>query len=191
VVGAVLGPPSNWPDSAHERCPRFDIAGGRAGLAPTVSHAYLSEETGETGAGPPVQRLGPRGAAGLGDHPISGGKVRRDIAAGGGPLAHRLEQVCSDCDGTGIVVNEAWEEWHRQHEQLSRRRARADGAAVLVELLDTLIDQHENCPPTHPRQVPCEDCQGSGTVPTSEGEELLAFLRRHLHPHSGSGSPLM
>lgn len=112
--------------------------------------------------------------------------MRREIPAGGGPLAHRLEQVCSGCDGTGIVANEAWEEWDRHHEQLSQRRARAVGAAVLVQLLDTLLTEHDDRQPTHPRQDTCEDCHGSGTVPTVEGEELLAFLRRHLHPDSGS-----
>ena len=108
--------------------------------------------------------------------------MRGEVPAGGGPLAPRLEELCSGCDGTGVVTNEAWEEWERQHAHLCQRRARADGAVVLLELLDDLLTIHDRRRPGHPRHSPCEDCHGCGTVPTSEGDELLAFLRRHLHP---------
>lgn len=95
-------------------------------------------------------------------------------------MAHPLERLCAGCDGTGTVANEEWEEWDSQRAQLCRQRAGADGAAVLAALLDERVAEHEDSRPPHPRQGPCADCHGAGTVVTVEGEELLAFLRRHL-----------
>lgn len=108
-----------------------------------------------------------------------GGK--RDVPADGAPLAARLEQLCSGCDGTGVLGSETWAEWDRHHARLQLRRAGADGTAVLADLLDESLAEHERQQPAEPRETACEDCAGAGTVPTAEGAELLAFLRRHRH----------
>lgn len=107
-------------------------------------------------------------------------RAGREVPADAGLLAARLEQLCSGCDGTGVLVSEAWEEWDRRRTRLHLRRAGAEGALVLADLLDAALTKHEQCRPAGPRQTACEDCAGAGTVPTAEGVELLAFLRRHL-----------
>lgn len=106
---------------------------------------------------------------------------RRVVPADAGPLAAPLEQLCSGCDGTGIFLSHAWEEWDQRRTRLRLRRRAADGTAVMADLLDESLAAHIRDKPTEPREVPCEDCAGVGTVPTAEGAELLAFLRRHLN----------
>lgn len=103
------------------------------------------------------------------------------MPADAGPLAARPEQLCSDCDSTGTLTSEAREERDRLYARLQLRRAGADGTAVLAGLLDESLTQHEQRRPTEPRETICGDCGGAGTVPTAEGEELVAFLHRHLH----------
>lgn len=105
---------------------------------------------------------------------------RRVVPAEAGPLAARLEQLCSGCDGTGVLLSEAWEQWDQRRTRLQLRRCAAEGTAVMADLLDESLAAHDRDKPSEPREVACEDCAGAGTVPTSEGAELLAFLRRHL-----------
>lgn len=110
-----------------------------------------------------------------------GSRRERRTFAKTGPLAPRLEQRCSGCDGTGYLRSEEWEEWERRNVRLRLRRSEAEPDSGLPALLDQSLTRHHQYQPAEPRDdASCEDCGGVGTVPTADGEELMAFLRRHL-----------
>ncbi|MPV36007.1 hypothetical protein [Georgenia subflava] len=104
----------------------------------------------------------------------------RVVPADGAPLAPRLEQMCSGCDGTGTMASEAWSTWEVERDRLAALAAGARQEPVLRALITNLVDEHAHARPAGPREQPCEDCNGTGTATTAEGLELLAFLRRHL-----------
>ncbi|WNB86996.1 hypothetical protein [Cellulomonas sp. ATA003] len=87
--------------------------------------------------------------------------------------------MCSGCDGTGTLASEAWERWYAESTRLVALVSDADREPVLRTLVNQLLQRHEQERPTEARERRCDDCGGAGTVPTEEGHELLAFLRRH------------
>jgi len=75
-----------------------------------------------------------------------------------------LDRKCSECGGSGVVQSAEWQEWWERWERnahlapLDRREEEPDG----------------------PEEIVCGVCNGRQRVPTEEGEQLLAFVRRHL-----------
>lgn len=98
-------------------------------------------------------------------------------------LAARYEMICSDCEGGGRIADDAWVEWHHVRAQLVRDLRQA-GGRIEAELHQEALLRHEAARPTTSRSTHCDECGGAGTVPTAEGEELLAFLRRHFTSRS-------
>jgi hypothetical protein len=96
------------------------------------------------------------------------------------PLAARFEQWCSSCDGVGDLPSEVWERWDHERVALAEMREGAVQEPVLQRLVEERLTAHADARPHEPRSRPCPDCAGRGSVPTPEGLELLAFLRRHL-----------
>ena len=71
-----------------------------------------------------------------------------------------LDRKCSECGGSGVVQSAEWADWWE------RNIDRAE------------VDRTEQ--PDGPEEIPCGVCNGRQRVPTEEGEQLLAFVRRHL-----------
>ncbi|WP_370634518.1 hypothetical protein [Actinotalea sp. Marseille-Q4924] len=80
----------------------------------------------------------------------------------------------------GDLPSEVWERWDRERVPLAKMWEGALQEPVLQRLIEERLTAHAGARPDEPRSRPCPDCAGRGSVPTPEGLELLAFLRRHL-----------
>lgn len=99
----------------------------------------------------------------------------------GTPADTRWERLCRVCDGIGSLDSPAWVSWRRERAELSAQALGAADAQV-GRLLHELVDRHRRHPPPEPERLACTGCRGLGAVTTAEGDELLAFVRRHLRP---------
>lgn len=95
------------------------------------------------------------------------------------PADTRWERVCGVCDGVGWLDSPAWGAWRRERSELSEQALGAADRRV-GGLLHELVDRHRRHPPAEPERFHCTGCGGLGAVTTTDGGELLAFLRRHL-----------
>ena len=72
-----------------------------------------------------------------------------------------LDRKCSECGGSGAIQAAEWADWWERNAHLAP------------------VDRREP-EPEGPEEIPCGVCNGRQRVPTEEGEQLLAFIRRHL-----------
>jgi hypothetical protein len=79
-----------------------------------------------------------------------------------------LERPCTNCNATGVVYSARWAEWWRRHDKTWR-----EALAANVDL------------PQESEEKPCRECEGKGTIPNEEGQQLLGFLKRHFHNDKG------
>lgn len=77
-----------------------------------------------------------------------------------------LEQTCQECGGTGFVQAPAWAQWQALVEQ----EARVSGLAIpeAAQRIPT---------PDGPEEIPCDACDGQGSVPTEAGYAVLNLVR--------------
>lgn len=113
----------------------------------------------------------------LGRRPLD----ERAVPADGRALITRLEQMCSDCDGTGAFPDPDWEVWDDHERRLvAELRACGDDQPVLRQVIQARLTEHRATPPDKPREVACAGCEGVGTLPNADGMQLLTFVLRHL-----------
>ena len=105
----------------------------------------------------------------------------RAVPADGWNLITRLEQMCSDCDGTGAFPDPEWESWEEQdHRLVQELLACDDDQPVLRQVIVARLEEHRATQPRRPREVACSGCEGVGTLPNADGMQLLTFVLRHL-----------
>lgn len=92
------------------------------------------------------------------------------------------EQACPACAGSGQVTPPTRQQWLQTRDQLLRQREHAAGV-VEAAILDDQLRDHAAGEPAGAQTQTCDACQGSGLVPTAEGQDLLRFLRRHRYRH--------
>lgn len=102
------------------------------------------------------------------------------VPVDGGPLVHRLEQMCSVCDGTGSFPDPAWETWDHEDRALAAELLACEDQPVLARVIQARRDAHWEARPASPRDMACPECEGVGTVPNEDGVQLLTFVLRHL-----------
>jgi hypothetical protein len=85
-----------------------------------------------------------------------------------------LDTVCPDCHGDKSVQDPGWAEWYTTEHEAREKAAPGSWRADEGPYRE-FLDAHPY--PWGPEEIPCETCNGLGTVPTEIGEALLAFLR--------------
>lgn len=90
-----------------------------------------------------------------------------------------LDLRCSDCEGTGLVINPEVEAWWTGFEAYHAKRQAAgfgdrSGALTAWEALEG------NAP--SPAELGCGECESKGWVLTPAGSAILALVSRHLSP---------
>ena len=84
-----------------------------------------------------------------------------------------LETTCPECGGERVTTDPGWVEWFIAEEEWRRGRM-PEFASPGTPEHDAFLTEHPY--PQVPEEIPCEVCDGLGTVPTEIGEALLAFL---------------
>lgn len=107
--------------------------------------------------------------------------AEQHVPADGRALVTRLEQMCSDCDGTGVMPDPDWEAWEEHDRRLVADLRSCHEQPVLTQILETRRRAHWALRPTGGRETACGGCDGVGTVPNEDGAQLLTFVLRHLN----------
>lgn len=115
-----------------------------------------------------------------------------------------LDTPCGTCSATGIVQSELWREWAERDKRgelhtdvslnalcarcsapaiwLSRDGVSYGPGSITVPEKRPIVPValcHRHATPGEPEELPCDECDGSGFVPTAAGLAILAFLARH------------
>lgn len=97
----------------------------------------------------------------------------------GGPFSPRFEEIRPHCHGTGNRPTGRGVGTAARQTVTFGGPGDQGGPQLALRVVRAEVDH---------RCRPCDSCGGAGTVPTRAGDELLAYLRRHL-PHQGVNGP--
>ncbi|WP_407312235.1 hypothetical protein [Desulfosporosinus sp. SB140] len=89
-----------------------------------------------------------------------------------------LDKQCSRCSGLGRIENPHWFQFWTKLEGLKN-------SFRISEIEDRSINFEKITPdqPTEPMSFVCKECHGRGKVLTSEGKQLIEFIRFWMNPN--------
>lgn len=91
---------------------------------------------------------------------------------------NKLEQVCTECGGTGLTTHPEWNAyWERQTEIKEEYKGKGLSEEDAFYKAGEDVSAEE---PSVPEEMQCGLCDGKGTMLTQEGNKLMDFVRRHL-----------
>lgn len=98
-------------------------------------------------------------------------------------VALDLDHPCRTCDATGRVYSHEWRDWNERYDA-AKKDASERGALGQDSsnrwtdpTLRALEEEMERLPTSE--EDLCGECEGAKAIPTAQGLELLAFVRRH------------
>lgn len=89
-----------------------------------------------------------------------------------------LEQQCPSCHGHGRIENPKWAHFWKQHDNL-KNWFRSLNTEEQLTIAEKMLPEE----PAEPMFFLCKLCHGRGKTLTSEGENLIRFVRFWTNPN--------